>query len=350
MRILHTLKHGVRGNGHVHVAVDLACAQADAGHAVVFATSGGTYDDLLESHGVEVVTLPELGGVRKTGRAAWSLLQEARRFSPDILHAHMMSSAVLGFAVSKIVRAPLLTTVHNSFDRHSVLMRLGKKVVAVSEAERQLLLSRGYRSTKVVTVLNGTEGSAREVLEGEIHSPLARPCIVSVGGLSPRKAVDDTIRAFAALAPEFPGWHLNIIGWGPDLERLEALTEELGLGSQVHFLGPTLNPRPLMEQADIFVSASLADPCPLVVPEARSAGCAIVATSVGGVPELLEHGRAGQLTPPSDPGAMAAALRKLMADPEVLADWRARAREGAGYFSVQRMADDYLRVYRSVLR
>jgi glycosyltransferase involved in cell wall biosynthesis len=350
MRIMHLLKHGARGNGHVHVAVDLACVQADEGHEVVFVSSGGSYDALLAAHQVQVTTIPESGGVRKTSQSAMALLKLTRSFRPDVMHAHMMSSAVLGFAVSKVVGAPLVTTMHNSFDRHSALMRLGKVVVAVSEAERRLLLSRGYPSRRVVTVLNGADGSPREALHADDIGPLARPCVVTLSGLHKRKAVGDVITAFAEVQPEFPDWHLNIIGWGPDRERLETMVAELGMNGSVHFLGPTVAPRPLLEDADIFASASLADPCPLAVAEARAAGCAIVATAVGGVPELLEHGRAGQLTPASDPPAMAAAFRGLMADPEALATWRTRAQRGAEYFTVQRMAADYSRVYRSLLR
>lgn len=350
VRIVHLLKHGVRGNGHVHVAVDLACAQADAGHHVVLASSGGSYDALLRAHNVEVVTLPEPQGLRGSGKSGIALLQTARRFRPDVLHAHMMSSAVLGFGVSKIVRAPLVTTVHNSFEKHSVLMRLGKVVVAVSEAERRLLISRGYPEKRVVTVVNGANRSPRETLQAEERiGPLARPCVVTLCGLHPRKAVGDVVAAFAEVLPEYPDWHLNIIGWGPDRERLEKEVTDLDIGGSVHFLGSTLTPRPLLEEADVFASASLADPCPLAVMEARAAGCAIVATEVGGVPEVLEHGRAGLLIPASDPHAMAEAFRAMMADEGTLAAWRARAEDGAQYFTVARMAEDYERVYKSLL-
>jgi glycosyltransferase involved in cell wall biosynthesis len=349
VRIVHLLKHAVRGNGHVHVAVDLACAQADAGHAVMLASSGGSYDELLRAHGVTVATLPEPTGARGAAQSAFALLRTVRRFRADVLHAHMMSSAVLGFGVSQITRVPMVTTVHNSFEKHAVLMRLGKVVVAVSEAEREFLLTRGFRAGKLVTVVNGADGSPREGLTAtEELGPLARPCVMTLSGLHPRKAVGDVIAAFAQVTTDYPDWHLNIVGWGPDRERLESQVASLGIGTSVHFLGSTLTPRPLLESADVFASASLADPCPLAVMEARAAGCAIVATSVGGVSEVLEHGRAGQLTPPSDPSAIAAAFRRLMSDGQALTSWQERALDGAEHFTVARMAADYERVYKSV--
>ncbi|WP_375401491.1 glycosyltransferase family 4 protein [uncultured Amnibacterium sp.] len=347
---MHLLKHSRRGNGSVHVAVDLACAQADAGHEVFLASGGGSYDDLLAAHGVRVVRLPEATGVRQALGSARALLSASRRIRPDIMHAHMMSSAVIAYPVSKAVRAALVTTMHNSFDRHSVFMRLGKVVIAVSDAERRLLLSRGYPATQVVTVLNGTAGSAREQLPLDDIGELRRPGIITLSGLHKRKAVGDVITAFADLHPTLPEWHLNIVGGGPDRAELESRVDGLGLRDSVHFMGSTLTPRPLLDAAEIFATASLADPCPLGVMEARVAGCAVVGTAVGGIPEILEHGAAGQLVPSSDPVAMAAALRTLMSDPETLAAWRAKALAGSDYFSIRRVAGDHERVYRSVLR
>lgn len=345
---MHVLKHSVRGAGNVHVAVDLACRQADIGHEVTFVSARGSYDDLLTGHRVEAIEIPESGGARGTARSAAALLAIARRVRPDVIHAHMMSSAVLGFGVSKVVRAPLVTTVHNSFDGHSRIMRLGKVVVAVSEAERRLLISRGFRPWRVRTVLNGPDGSAREALDGEDLGPLKRPSVTVLSGLHPRKAVSDVISAFAAVAPEHPEWHLNIVGWGADRERLEGMVVERGLEDSVHFLGSTLTPRPLLDQSDVFATATLADPCPLTVGEARAAGCAIAATAVGGIPELLDHGTAGLLSPPGDPAALAASFRTLMSDPVALARWQARAKRGAEYLTVRRMTEDYLDVYASV--
>ncbi|PWJ55120.1 Glycosyltransferase involved in cell wall bisynthesis [Quadrisphaera granulorum] len=346
MRIMHLLKHAVRGNGHVHVAVDLACAQADAGHQVWFASARGSYDELLRKHGVHVTDLPEPTGKKEIVRNAKAMLSLAARTRPDIMHAHMMSSALVAFPVSKVIGATLVTTVHNSFDGHSKLMRLGRMVIAVSEAERQQLIQRGFKPDRVVTVLNGADASPREELPRDDIGDLRRPAVLSLSGLHARKAVDDIISAFALVHPEHPEWHLNIVGWGPDREKLEAQARELGLAESVHFLGTTLTPRYLLDQADIFASASLADPCPLTTTEARGSGCALIGTTVGGVPEVLEHGKAGQLVPPRDPAALAQAMRRLMADPAELAAWRERSRTGAEHFTVARVARDHEDVYR----
>ncbi len=344
MRIIHMLKHGVRGNGHVHVAVDLACAQVEAGHDVVFAAARSSYADLMRERGVDVVDLPEPSRVTDVPRAAAAFWALCRRFRPDVVNAHMMSSAVLAYPVTKARRIPLVTTMHNSFDTHSFLMRLGDVVVAVSEAERQLLLSRGYPPDKVVTIFNGAAGSPREAPEADTPD-LQTPCVMTLSGLHPRKAVTDVISAFALVAPAHPAWHLNVVGWGAERDRLEVQVAELALQDRVHFLGSTTSPRRLLEQADVFATATLADPCPLTVMEARATGCAIIGTRVGGIPETLEQGAAGILVPVHDPSAMAVAMDRLMSDPSELARLRAAALEGSSYFQVDRMARDYLDLF-----
>ncbi|KYH44977.1 glycosyltransferase family 4 protein [Branchiibius sp. NY16-3462-2] len=345
MKIVHLLKHAVRGNGSVHMAVDLACAQAKSGHEVYFASARGSYDDLLREQGVHVTPLPEPVNVRTAVQYEAALLKLASRVRPDVLHTHMMSTVVLARPVATVFRCPVVATMHNSFDQHSGLMRLSKRVVAVSSAERTQLLERGFSDQRVSVVLNATAQSARMTLPVDDIGPMQTPCVMTLSGLHPRKGVNDTIDAFALVHKDFPDWHLNIVGWGPSREDLEQQVASLGIQDNVHFLGSTLTPWPLLDEASIVVAASLADPCPLTVIEARVAGCAVVGSTVGGIPEVLENGASGHLVPPQDPSAIADALRELMGSPAALAQWRERSARGSDYFSVDRMAKDYDQVY-----
>lgn len=349
MKIVHTLKHARRGNGSVHVAVDLACAQVGMGHEVWLLSSGGAYDEVMRQHGVEVCLVPEPTSVLNGLKSLAVHARVVRRVRPDVLHAHMMSSAIIGAVVAAFTRTTLVATMHNSFDRHSRLMAVARVVVAVSSAERDLLLTRGYRAENVDVVLNGTAGSPRAELAAEDLGPLKRPSVMTLSGLHGRKAVDDVIRAFALVAPDFPQWHLNVVGGGPDLEKLEKQVSDLGLKKSIHFLGSSLNPIPLLQESEIFVTASLAEPCGLNVIEARTAGCAIVGTRVGGIPEVLSGGKAGLLVPARDPEAMAGAIGELMGSVDTLEHWRRASREGAEYFSVSRMAQEYDEVYSRVV-
>ena len=348
MRILHLLKHAQHGHGNAHVAIDLACVQSQKGHSVIYASAGGDYDALLDAQNVRRESIHQSGNAMLLGRNLARLIGLCRSFKPDVIHAHMMSSAVFAYCASRITGVPVVTTVHNSFDRHSIFMRLGCIVVAVSEAERKFLLTRGFTASRVVVVLNGPNGSPRETFKPATAVTLATPSVTTVCGLHYRKGVHDLLAAFRHNQAEFPDWHLNIIGDGPDRTKLEFLAQELGLAQSVHFLGSIDMPKPLLQRSDIFVLASYADPCSLAVAEAREAGCAIVATAVGGTPELLAHGEAGLLVQPGDPEQLAAALRQLMREESIRRIWQTKAKTGAEYFNINRAVQDYENVYEMV--
>lgn len=349
MRIIHLLNHCNHGHGNAHVAVDLASIQSKNGHAVVYASAGGDYEDLLRSYGVgleRIVQNSPAGAPKALGQ----LLRLCRRFKPDLIHAHMMSGAVIGYAASIPARVPLVTTVHNSFDPHSVLMRLGRRVVAVSEAENRSLRAQGYKPQQLEVVLNGPNEGPRENYMPQAPSvQVERPAITTVCGLHRRKGVADLLAAFAQAHRHAPQWGLNIVGDGPDKAELEQLARDLGLAGKARFLGSVPQPKTILERSDIFVLASYADPCSLAVGEARGAGCAIVATAVGGTPELLEAGRAGRLVSPGKPDEIAAELRRLMSDEGELVSWKARAKKGSEFLTVDRVVRDYDAVYYRLL-
>jgi glycosyltransferase involved in cell wall biosynthesis len=347
---MHLVNQCDRG-GNVHVPVDLACMQSINGHAVVYASAGGRYEDLLERYGVRHERVPHnfrnfFVATRNVGR----LLALCRRFKPDILHAHMMSGAIHGYLASRALGIPLVTTVHNSFDRHSWLMRLGDQVVAVSRSERDRLLGQGYRPSRLHVVLNGTIGTPRADLKSSSgRVTLRRPCVTTVCGLEARKGVHDLITAFNLCRVSLSTWHLYIAGDGPQREALERQATEYGLADRVHFLGYVDNPAAILSNTDIFVLASHADPCALTIAEARHAGCAVIGTSVGGTPEQLEHGRAGRLVEPGNPSELARALTALMTDHDALVAAKETARQNLQHFQVNRVFSDYLDVYEIAL-
>jgi glycosyltransferase involved in cell wall biosynthesis len=350
MRILHVLNHTRSLNGHVHAAVDLACAQARLGHRVAVASAGGDFDSLLAANGVETMTLDH---ERRPATLAKSLAQLWRltgEWRADVVHAHMMTSAVLGWPVCTLRRIPLVTTVHNAFEKSAILMGLGTRVIAVSAAVSQSMARRGVPKSRLHVVLNGTIGSAR--FEGRDRTPrrLDSPSVLFLGGLHPRKGLPDLFEAFDIVHASFPAARLYVAGDGPHLETYEAQVAALACADAVTFLGVQENPFPTLAGADIFVLPSHADPAPLVLSEAREAGCAIIASNVDGIPQLLEYGKAGLLTPPRDPKQLAAAMGALLGDPALLRSWREKSQENIGYLRIDRVARDTLAIYDAAWR
>lgn len=351
MKIVHLANH-VRntGNGIVNMMIDLACLQADAGHEVTVASSGGGFEELLARHGVRHVVLRQAREPWRIPAMLAGFNRLIARIGPDVVHAHMMTGALLARFGSVRREYILVTTVHNEFQKSAWLMRFGDCVVAVSEAVGASMCRRGVPRQRIHVIRNGTIGTPRFAGVPMPASPaLAHPNIVTVAGMSQRKGIQDLLRAFAQLGTRMPGVSLYLVGEGPDRQAMEALAEELGVAGQTHFTGFIANPRAYLAEADVFVLASHKEPGGLVLSEAREAGCAIVATRVDGNPEMLDGGEAGLLVPPAAPGALAAALEVLMKDEDARRTLARRARHNIASFSAAHVCEAYLSLYERTL-
>lgn len=347
LRIVHLLNELAQlGNGIVNVAIDAAVEQSRAGHDVTVAAPDGAYAELLRENGVKHLLLDPSGVVRPLA-AVFTLRGFLRRNETQIVHAHMMKGAVIGRLACTGTKARLVTTVHNSWQKHAVIMKLGHRVIAVSDAVRDDMISRGVPASRIETVRNGTIGTARRPA-GTAPAPvtLEHPNVVSVAGMYVRKGIADLIEATALVRERVPGLTTYLLGDGPDRAQFEQLARDRGLGSAVVFLGFRSDAELVMKQADVFVLASHADPNPLVIPEARAARLPIVATRVDGIPESLDGGSAGLLVPPHAPDALANAIAGLLLAPEQRNRLRAATSRNLERLTVRRMAGETLDVYR----
>jgi glycosyltransferase involved in cell wall biosynthesis len=349
LTIFHILTHAWRGAGNVCAAVDIACEQARRGHTVYVCHSRGHFDDLLAQHGVKVVHVDHSGGIAMVLPALVRLYGTLRAVKPDIVHAHMIMSTLLAATLRPLLGYKLVTTVHNEFQRSAILMMLGQRVIGVSEAVSASMRRRGVPASRMRTVLNGTINSPRRPPPTPPPMVLPRPSIVSVCGMHPRKGVTDLLAAYALVAADLPDAQLHLIGTGPMLEEYKARALAM-CPAGITFHGHMDDPRPALLGCDIFVLASHAEPAPLVMSEAREAGCAIVATQVGGIPEMVEHGAAAILVPPRRPDLLAQAILRLLKDPQHLAEMRARTQQNIERFTMARLAVEVENIYREIVR
>lgn len=345
MRVLHILNHIQEiGNGIVNVAIDLACLQAKSGYEVAVASAGGEYEQLLAGYGVRHFEINQDRQPANLIKAAWRYRAIAREFQPDIVHAHMMTGIVLAKVLKANSKYKLVSTVHNEFQRSAVLMGWADRVIAVSQAVKQSMINRGVPEKKLRVVVNGTLLSPRtRPLQDYQPLPLHRPAISTVAGMYQRKGIAELIAAFAQI--DFPNAHLYLVGNGPDKSIFEAQAQNTAVSDRIHFEGFQLEPQRYLLATDIFVLASHRDPSPLVIPEAREAGCAIIATNVDGIPEALDNGEAGILVPPMDSQAIAATLTQLLAQPDLLQKWKNQAKQNLERLRVSRVNQETLAVY-----
>jgi glycosyltransferase involved in cell wall biosynthesis len=350
MRILHILNHVQEiGNGIVNVAVDSACLQAKNGHQVAVASGGGEYEKLLASYGVKHWQLDQTRTPINLIRAARIYRGIIQEFQPDIVHAHMMTGVVIAKFLKANSHYTLVSTVHNEFQRSAILMGLADRVIAVSKAVAESMARRGIPQSKLRVISNGTLGSVRS---GNIQDyqplELKRPAIVTVAGMYQRKGISELIDAFTQIAAQFPTAHLYIVGNGPDKQTFAEKAKNTPYHDRIHFVGFQPEPQRYLLAADIFVLASHRDPSPLVIPEAREAGCAIVASDVDGIPEALDHGEAGILVPAKNSQALANALAQLLKNPHVLSQWQKQAQQNLERLTVGRVNQETLAVYSHI--
>jgi glycosyltransferase involved in cell wall biosynthesis len=325
----------------------MACTQVRNGHVVAYACAGGDFVDVLERNGVEVFFLPEPHRNPWQLAAAFvALARIMRGFKPDIAHAHMAAQNVM-IQPFRLLGLKTVTTIHNEFAKSAKLMGYASRIVSVSKQGVETMRKRGLEVARMRVVENGPVNSPRLPARFDVLE-LAHPAIVTVCGMHHRKGLIDLLHAFKIVVAAHPDAHLYLVGEGPSRQEYQALAVELGLGERTTFTGFREDPRSYLAGADIFVLASHADPGPLVIAEARNAGCAIVATNVDGIPEMLDFGAAGILVPPKDPAALAQALSGLIADPAKMARYALLAKQGTERFTIERVCRDMDVVYAEI--
>jgi glycosyltransferase involved in cell wall biosynthesis/GT2 family glycosyltransferase len=299
--------------------------------------------DRLREAGVRVVALDR----RTTGSLmAWApLIHVLRTESVDVLHAHKFGSNVWGSVFGRAFGVPAIIAHEHSWpfdgqlrrrliDRQLTARGADVFVAVAQDDKRQLTAVCRVPAERVVVVRNGID-RAPDVSpdpRGRLGLGPRAAVLVAVGLLRRGKAFDTLIRATSLLVRERPDLKTLIVG-GPDPaepdepRRLRRLVSDLGLGDNVTLLGARTDVFDILAAADVAVCCSTSEGSPLAVMEYMEAGTPVVATRVGGVPELLEDGVHGRLVEPGDPGALAAAITGLLDEPSRAAAMAQRARE-----------------------
>lgn len=349
LRILHISNSASRlGNGIVNVAVDLAIDQAARGHTSAFVSTGGGWYTLMEEQGVRLFPLP-LRGARHLPAALLGLWRILRTFKPDIIHAHMRKGLFLTWPMARLLRIPIVLHLHNIHDEHMGTTGLADRVIAVSRAVEHDLLRSGTKADRIRVVMNGTIGTMR-LPQVVVPAPLQKPAIVSVAGITVRKGMHELIDAFNQVLQTHPSAHLYLVGGGSaEEEEIWAHAARTAGSAQIHFEKFREDPRTYLAAADVFVLASRREAFGLALIEARAAGCAIVATDVDGIPEIIEDGVNGLLVPPENPPALTGKITLLLDDAELRCTLQRNAPRNMDRYKVSRMSEETEAVYLELL-
>jgi glycosyltransferase involved in cell wall biosynthesis len=294
--------------------------------------------------------------------SAFKAFREPRSdgFRPDVIHSHTYGPGVAAVLLGVMLRRPVVITEHFSgFPRRALdavelakarfCFRRASCILPVSEYLRDAIVSYGIRGDYQV-VRNAVDTSIffPDVLSTEDHE---WKTLLFVGSLNSHhgKGFPTLIDALRLMQERRTDWHLEVVGSGPARRQYERAVEIAGLSDFVSFHGarPKRDIAEMMRAADVFVLPSRYDNLPCAVIEALASGLPVVATRVGGIPEIVDE-RSGVLVPPEEPRVLASTLDQVLSnltefDPSAIA---ASARSRYGLSAIGSQLDA---VYRSVL-
>jgi glycosyltransferase involved in cell wall biosynthesis len=318
----------------------------------------------MRERGIRVVAL--------NGRGPWDLrvlyrlFRLVRKERPEILHAFLGFANLAASLVGRLLGVPVIIWSYRDVEvwktrTHWMVDRMGARRVAAitccSDAVRRFVLARlNGHASKLVTIHNGINPDAFSSPPAASRSELKlRDGGFVIGTVSrldePKKGLAVLLQALANLAGRdgVPAWQCLLVGDGPARERLRSLAEELGLRERVVFAGMRRDVPSLLSAMDVFVCPSLYEGFGIAIVEAMAAGRPVIASAVGGIPEIVVHEDTGLLVPPGDAVALADAIVALLAHPDraraMGARGRARAREK---FSMETAVQRHQQLYESL--
>ncbi len=284
--------------------------------AVCCLDDAGAWADELHAYDIPVKALHRAQGFKPAlGRG---VAKAARRHEASVIHCHHYSPFVYG-CLARVWHPGyrVIFTEHGRLDdglpspkrriANRVLKRLPHEVFAVSEHLRQHLIAEGFSGAGVKVIYNGVDvGRAPDAASRARSRAMLGICddalvVGTIARLDPVKDLGTLIRATAVVARDLR-MVLIVIGSGPERSRLQQLAMESGIASQVRFLGHRDDARDLLAGCDLYVNSSISEGISLTILEAMAAGLPVVATAVGGTPEIVDTA-CGRLVPARDPGA-----------------------------------------------
>jgi N-acetyl-alpha-D-glucosaminyl L-malate synthase BshA len=355
------------------VATEIAIALARRGHAVHLFSDGvpGRLDparDGVAFHAVSPPAYPQLRYPPYALALTSAIVDVCRRERLDLVHAHYalphavstyLARRVLDAEVGSTAAPKIVTTLHGTditlVGSDASFLPLTRFSIAASDAvtapsawlARATHETLGVPASVAIDVVPNFVDTDRFAPGGAPHS--GPPTIVHVSNFRPVKRVDDVVAVFARVRAARPA-RLLLVGDGPERPRIEAAIAARGLADDVQLLGERIELPVVLRESDAFLLPSETESFGLAALEALACGVPVVASAVGGLPEVIPEGDVGFLRPVGDVAAMADAVTRLLDDPALRARMGAAARRLVETrYRIDPAVDRYLTIYRRVL-
>jgi glycosyltransferase involved in cell wall biosynthesis len=311
----------------------------------------GTVAEEIEACGWPVLAMEEPAGLRPG--MVLRLAKLFKQWDVDVVHAHNTKPLFYAAPAGRWSRVPgIIYTCHGQRYGASraetmvfrTISHLVDRVVCVSNESAACRVREGIAASKVSTIWNGIDLSQFSYQPPQRNGPA-----VLVARLRPEKDVETLLHATTRVIEQAPDFRLEIAGDGARLEALKQLSSELKLQEHVQFLGEVKDVAGLLGRASMLVMSSLGEGLSVSVMEAMSRGLPVVATRVGGNPEIIVDQETGLLVEKSDPVALSGAILRIWRDPELVRQMGAAGRKRVeAFFNIRRMVADYERMYEDV--
>jgi glycosyltransferase involved in cell wall biosynthesis len=294
---------------------------------------------------------------RKALNSARALTQYLHSHEVSVAHSFSFYSNLLMIPVARMAGVPIVIGSHRQlgdlltplqFDAQNALLLLCDRVVCNSQAAAERLATWGLSRNKLVVIPNSVSHEIFSV--GLTRKPLLCADVVRVGMIARMSAAGKDhallLRAAAHLQAKFPNIRYIFVGDGPERPHLESMTKKMGLTNRVEFLGECRDLGEILATLDISVLASSSESSPNAITESMAAGVPVVATRVGGIPELISHGETGLLVPIDDDVRLADAIQYLVENPNVCTRFSRDARKFAEqHFRLDHVCSLYEQLY-----
>lgn len=337
-----------------HFNISLCCIHK-RGHLV----------DVLQARGVPV-HLVKLNS-RWDPIGIYRLTRLMQKEQIKIVHTHMYASSISGIVAARLAKVPvIIANMHSMHEWHTKrriwtakkLFNSADKIIAVSDCIKKDLIDKlKLEPQKTLTIHNGVD-LARFTPQIEVAGQNENLdikddefVIGAIGRLVAFKGFTYLLKAAKIIYSQQPKFKLVIVGGGELKQPLKQQAQELGIADKVIFTGRQDNVLPFLASFELVVMSSITEGLPIVSLEAMAMGKAVVASRVGGIPEVVEERVTGLLVPPKDPSALAQAIITLMENPELRKSLgqagRARVEE---FFSLQHMYEQTADLYTQLLK
>lgn len=359
---------------------DLAVNLPSAEYQAIIAAGGGDdelFKQLADFSAIKIIKIPSLQrlpNIHNARKCLKEIVQLLLREKPDILHLNSSMAGFLGSWAGQIYKKKTKATLKIIYTVHgwvflepgflkSRLYFLAEKLsvkwknifIVLSEHDRQIGLSKKITSPeKIVKIYNGlnprtidflTKERAREQILPPAYRDVAKPLIGAIANFYGTKGLPYLIKAASLLRQQKQNFFLVIIGDGPERKKLESLITRLKLSDCVFLAGRIPQAAQYLTAFDIFVLPSVKEGFPFVILEAMAAGAPIVATKVGGIPEIIENEKSGLLIKPKNPMALANAIKNFLNNPKQQKSLAENAKQQVEEFSLSRMIEQTYQLY-----